>query len=97
MIYEYEDTFLIKKVNEPALQKLEDEAILQAQKLDITDELYKKEYVKAYVYIQIAKRNLEAEGMKEKYEIYSKELDKIYTLSKTSSPSNFSTISLSRG
>ena len=97
MLYEYEDPFLIKKVDDAALQKLEDEALQQAQKLGITDDLYKKQYVQAYVYVQIAKRNIEADGMKDKYEIYSKELDRIYDLAKTNSPSNFYTITVGRG
>ena len=97
MLYEYEDQFLIRKVDDAALQKLEDEALQQAQKLSITDELYKKQYAQAYVYVQIAKRNIEADGMKDKYEIYSKELDRIYDLAKTNSPSNFYTITVGRG
>ncbi len=97
MLYEYEDQFLIKKVDDTALQKLEDDALLQAQKLGIADDLYKKQYVQAYVYTQIAKRNIEADGMKDKYEIYSKELDRVYDLAKTNSPSNFYTIPIGRG
>jgi len=97
MLYNYEDNFLIKKVDDVLLQTLEDNAVAEANKLNIADEFYKEKFIKAKVYAKIALLNLEAEGMSEKYEAYKKELSEIYNLAKTNSNSNISSLSLSRG
>ncbi|WP_041353984.1 hypothetical protein [Nitratiruptor sp. SB155-2] len=97
MLYIYEDSFLIKKVDDVELQSLEDKAIQEADKLGITDELYKEQLVKAKVYTQIAIRHIEADGMKEKYEAYKVQLDETYKKAKTNSPSNISSMSIARG
>ncbi|WP_281950272.1 hypothetical protein [Nitrosophilus kaiyonis] len=97
MVYEYKDSFLIKKVDDTELQDLEDKAINEANKLNIIDELYKEEFVKAKVYIEIAIRHIEADGMKEKYDVYKNQLNEIYKKAKTNSPSNISSINITRG
>ena len=97
MIYEYDDNFLRKKVNDEKLQSLEDDGVLECAKLNITDEFYKKRYVKAYVYTQIAKRFIEAEGMSDKLKAYGKEIDSVYELSKSATPSGLSILSVARG
>lgn len=99
MIYNYEDTYLTKKIKDDTeLQTLENSAIDEAMKLNITDELYKEQWVKARVYMDIAKRHLEAgDGMKDKYNIYQKELKRAYELSQNIKPNSISSITIVRG
>ena len=71
--------------------------MLECTKLNITDDFYKKRYVKAFVYTQIARRFIEAEGMSEKLKSYEKELESVYALSKSATPSGLSSLSIARG
>ncbi|NPA63953.1 MAG: hypothetical protein GXO16_03155 [Epsilonproteobacteria bacterium] len=97
MQYRYEDAFLVKKVSEEELGQIELAAIEEAQKLGITDAYYMERYVKARVYVEIAQRHIEADGMKEKLDVYKDEMDRYYRFSQTNSPSNIATIPVARG
>jgi len=95
--YSYEDTFLRKKVDGSELEAIEASAMEEANRLGVIDPYYRERYVKARVYVEIAQRHIEAEGMKEKMEVYRSEMERYYRLAKTSSPSSIATIPIARG
>ncbi|MRJ06247.1 MAG: hypothetical protein C6I01_01845 [Epsilonproteobacteria bacterium] len=77
MLFEYLDKFLINGVTEEELEVIEGQKYKEVtEKLGITDPFWAEKLTKALVYMEIAKINLEAEGMKEKYEIYKEEFEK---------------------
>jgi predicted P-loop ATPase/GTPase len=77
MLFEYLDKFLINGVTEEELEVIEGQKYKEVtEKLGITDPFWAEKLTKVLVYMEIAKINLEAEGMKEKYEIYKEEFEK---------------------
>jgi len=98
MLYEYDDEFLVSSIEEAELEKKENEAVIEIEKLNILDEFYKEKLTKARVYMLLAREQLENEGMRDKYNIYEKEFNRYLSLSKNNnSLSNISTIPLARG
>jgi len=97
MQYVYEDLFLRKKVDDDQLLALETKALEEADKLGITDPLYREQFVKTKVYTQIAIRHLEGDGMREKYDAYKAQCDEIYRRAKSGGRSNLSQIATGRG
>lgn len=72
MIYTYDDAFLVNSITEEKLQEIENDSIAEAEKMNIDDEFYKEKIIVYGVYIQIALKNLEAAGMREKLDAYTK-------------------------
>ena len=73
MIYTYDDTFLIDSLAEEELNRYEEQALEEIEKLSITDEHYKKRLVINRVYMLCARSQFENEGMQERYKVYEKE------------------------
>ena len=69
MQYNYEDEFLTKNIDDEKLTRIEDTAIKEIDKINITDMFYFEKLVILNVYIQLAKMNYEAEGIDKKYTI----------------------------
>ncbi len=69
MQYDYEDEFLIKNIEDEKLTRIENTAIREVDKLNVTDMYYFEKLVILNVYIQLVKYNFEADGMKEKHTI----------------------------
>jgi len=98
MLYEYDDEFLVSSIEETEIEKKENEAIIEIEKLNISDVFYKEKLTKARVYMLLAREQLENEYMRDKYNIYEKEFNRYLRLSKNNnSLSNISTIPLARG
>jgi len=95
--YTYDDTFIVDSVSLEELGAAEAKAIEEVQKLNIADPLYVEEMVKARVYATLAMRQLENDGMGDKYAAYNKEFDRLYRLAVNSSPSNLGVVPLARG
>lgn len=97
LIYTYDDEFVINSIAPEKLDGAEADAIIEADALLVTAEPYREKVVKAIVYMNFARLQLEAEGMKDKLDTYQKQYDQYYNLSKTSNPSGVSNIPLGRG
>ncbi len=98
MFYTYEDSFLTKRVKADELEELESNAIIEADKIGIDDSFYKEKYVVSKVYVEIAKRHIEADGMDKKLEVYKQEMEKYYQLFKSNSAKKpFASIVINRG
>ena len=94
MRYEYTDTFLTKDIEITLLEKIEDAAIEEVNRLNIFDEFYFEKLVTSKVYMELCKEQFEDEGVRKKYEIYKNEFERYYTLSQKS---GINTIKISRG
>jgi len=99
MIYSYEDEFLTSYIDESELENIEAEEYgFVLNKLNIADDYYKEKLTKCRVYMQLAKRSLEADGMKAKYDIYRSEYEHYYNLAKNNnSIINIKNITIQRG
>jgi len=76
MIYEYEDKFLVDSVDKTTLEDIEAEKYnFVLNKLNISDNYYLEKLTKSLVYMQLAKMQLESEGMEAKYKIYKGEYE----------------------
>ena len=76
MIYEYEDKFLVDNVDEKTLEDIEAEKYnFVLNKLNINDNYYLEKLTKSLVYMQLAKMQLESDGIQAKYTIYKGEYD----------------------
>jgi len=97
-IYTYNDDFLVSSIESDTLDSEENKAIEEVDKLTIEDDFYKEKLVIAKVYIALALLQLENEGMKAKYDSYSKEFKSYFSLAKSkSSASNISAMPIMRG
>ena len=73
MKYEYADIFMIKGLEDETVQKCEDMALREVDKLNIKDVFYYEKLVILNVYIQLGKINYEDEVVQKKYKLYSNE------------------------
>jgi len=96
MRFTYKDTFLISKVTEEELQELEDKAYEEAVRFNITDPYLLQDYVTSKVYVEIARLNIEAEGMDKKLEVYKNKLQEILKLIKSAQPVGFGSVKVAR-
>lgn len=94
MRYEYTDTFLTKDIETALLEKIEDTAIEEVNRLNIFDEFYFEKLVASKVYMELCKEQFEDEGVRKKYEIYKNEFERYYALSQKS---GINTMKISRG
>lgn len=96
--YTYNDSFIVDSVDATEIDNAEAQAILEVDKIGITDEFYKEKAVVARVYVTLATLQLENEGMNDKRRAYEKDFNHYINLSKTnSSTSNVSTMPIMRG
>lgn len=97
MKYEYDDKFLTSYVDETTLENIEAEKYdFVLNKLNINDDYYLEKLTKSLVYMQLAKMQLESEGMKAKYDVYKAEYEHFLNLAKNSNGWIFN-IQLGRG
>ena len=97
-IYTYNDSFIVGSVDPLEIDNAEANAILEVDKIGITDVFYKEKAVVSKVYVTLATLQLENDGMVEKRKAYENEFKHYINLAKTnSSTSNISTIPLARG
>ena len=97
MIYEYDDKFLTDNVEEAQIETVEAEKYdFVLNKLNINDNYYLEKLTKSLVYMDLAKKSLESEGMKAKYDVYKAEYDHFLKLASATGSEVFN-ISLGRG
>ena len=97
MIYEYEDRFLTDGIEEQTIENIEAQKYTFAlNKLNIDDPYYLEKITKALTYMELAKMQLESDGMKAKYDIYKGEYEHFLKLA-TSTGSEIFTIGVKRG
>jgi len=75
--YTYEDTFVVNSIEETELRDVEDNAYIDVQKQNVTDEYYIEELVKSLVYMELSIRQAEADGFGEKLSGYKKKYERI--------------------
>jgi len=98
MVYQYDDTFLIDSIDLDELEKKEQDAIIEINKLGITDEFYAEKLVKSRVYMLLALNQLENEEMREKYRFYEKEFNRYFNIAKNKNAfTNIGNIPINRG
>ena len=74
MIFEYDDKFLTDNVEPYVIENIEAEKYnFVLNKLNINDNYYLEKLTKSLVYMELAKKSLESEGMKAKYDVYKAE------------------------
>jgi len=97
MRYEYDDEFIISGVDEVEIEKIENNAFIEInEKFGITDSFYLEKLTIAKVYMELCRRNLEANGMKDKYDIYKNDFD-FYFKRTTKTSGGIGNIPLVRG
>jgi hypothetical protein len=97
MIYEYDDKFLTAGIDETEIENIEAEKYnFVLNKLNINDNYYLEKLTKSLVYMQLAKMQLEADGMKAKYDIYKAEYEHFLNLARNSVGGMFNVL-LGRG
>jgi len=97
MIYEYDDKFLTDGVEPAQIETIEAEKYdFVLNKLNINDNYYLEKLTKSLVYMDLAKQQLESEGMKAKYDVYKAEYEHFLKLA-TATGSEVFNISLARG
>jgi len=86
MIYNYEDNFMISSIDNETLENIESEKYnFVLNKLNIDDNFYLEKLTKNLVYMELAKTQLESEGMKAKYNIYKAEYEHFLKLATSKS------------
>jgi len=84
MRYEYDDSFVVSSM-EDILEKTENEAYIEiTDKLGISDEYYIEKLTKAKVYMLLCRKQLESEGMRDKFDAYKADFDFYLRESKSS-------------
>ena len=97
MIYEYDDSFMVSGVESEIIENIEAEKYnFVLNKLNIDDNYYLQKLTMTLVYMELARLQLESEGMKAKYEIYKGEYEHFLKLA-TSAGSEVFTIKVARG
>ena len=97
-IYTYNDSFIVDSVDSLEIDSAENKAVLEVDKIGITDEFYKEKAVVSRVYVTLATLQLENDGMSDKRRAYEKDFSHYINLAKTkSSTSNISTMPIMRG
>jgi hypothetical protein len=75
-VYVYDDTYITNSVDPAALERVEANALIDLGKQNVTDTYYLEQMTKCLVYIALATKQLEAEGMNERVNQYRKEYDR---------------------
>ena len=97
MIYEYNDKFLTDGVETTEIENIEAEKYnFVLNKLNISDNYYLEKMTKSLVYMELAKKSLESEGMKAKYDVYKAEYRHFLNLAKATGSGVFN-MKLGRG
>ena len=97
MIYEYNDEFLTDNIDDAQIENIEAEKYnFVLNKLNINDNYYLEKLTKALVYMELAKRQLESEGMRAKYDVYKAEYEHFLKLASATGSEVFN-ISVARG
>jgi len=97
MKYEYDDEFVTSGIDNIEIEKIENNVFIEInEKLGITDSFYLEKLTIAKVYMELCRRNLEANGMKDKYDIYKNDFD-FYFKSATKTNGGIGNIPLVRG
>jgi len=96
MRFDYKDTFLISKTTDEELQELEDRFYEEAVRLGIEDPYLLQDYVVSKVYTEIARLNIEAEGMDKKLQVYEDKINEVLKLVKSAQPVGFGTFKICR-
>ncbi len=78
--YEYTDTYITNSVPSDELDAAEAAALTDLGKQGITDDYYLEQMTKCLVYISLATRQLEAEGMSDRVNQYRKEYDRFHQM-----------------
>jgi len=97
MIYEYDDKFLTDGVEKSEIENIEAEKYnFVLNKLNVSDNYYLEKMTKSLVYMELAKKSLESEGMKAKYEVYKAEYYHFLNLAKATGSGVFN-MNITRG
>ena len=72
-VYKYEDTYVVRSIEDVELTQAETDAITDVTKQGVEDPFYLEKMVVCLVYITLAGRQLEAEGMDAKTTHYTRE------------------------
>lgn len=83
MVYVYEDVFIVGSLELSEIEDAETKAIHDVTKQGVEDEFYIEQMVKCLVYIDLATRQVEAEGMKDKISSYNKTYDRYSRMNTT--------------
>ena len=75
MVYEYDDLFIVNSIDQAELERYETRAIIDIEKLGISDSHFVERLVIARTYVIAARAQLEADGMEEKLRAYRDEYD----------------------
>ena len=96
VLYTYDDLFLTDGVDEATLENIEAEKYtFVLNKLGVYDNYYVEKLTRALVYMELAKMQLESDGMKAKYDIYKGEYRHFLKLA-TSTGSEIFTVKVGR-
>jgi hypothetical protein len=101
MKYIYDDEYMTKDLSEDLLERLEDDAVMELDRLDINDRYYFEKLTKLNVYIQIAKLRFEEEVMQKKYKMlkaeYNTYLDELKAPKEATKKPSVKSVKLFRG
>ena len=84
LTYSYTDTYIVNSVDTADIETAETKALADLGQQGVTNTFYLEEMCKCLVYIDLANKQLEAEGMQERADAYRKEylrysqMDNIY-------------------
>ena len=94
MRYSYQDSFITKDIAPDEIEAIENEAIKEINRLNVSDEYYFQKLVITKVYMELCKLQFEDETIQKKYNLYKDEFEKLLRVSKKSAINN---IKLGRG
>jgi len=99
LVYEdwYDDDFVINSIQPETIEQAETDAIALVESLGVTEEPFRRKMVVCNVYVQLAKMQLENEGMPGRLAAYQKCFDDWYGYAKAGTLSNVSNMPLGRG
>lgn len=97
MIYEYKDEFVTNSIDDAVIREQEMKAIYEVDLIGVSKEPFREKLVVYSVYMELSLMQMESDGMQDKYNGYRKEYDRYFNMTKTSSPTNVSTIPIGRG
>ena len=80
LTYEYTDTYITNSIPPEEIEAAEAAALIDLGKQGVTDPYYLEQMTKGLVYIALATRQLEAEGMNDRITQYRKEYDRYHQM-----------------
>ena len=95
-VYKYDDDFIVSRAKEGEIDELETFYLQIAQNLQLQDP-YLGEWVKAMVYIELCRRNIEADGFANKMKAYQEKANWAVSMSQNQTSGAFGTIAVERG